>query len=76
VSHEIFEYITGACAVAWLIVQLVQGKSAAETKSLIGETNTLIREHIAGDVEKHAAIDKHLESTDGKVDRIERKIWN
>ena len=54
--------------VGYLVVQLM-------LKASIGETNALIREHVAGDVQKHDAIDSHLEATDKRVDRLETKIY-
>lgn len=56
--------VPGVCAIAWLIMQLY-------TNLKVGETNSLIKEHIAADKGKHEAIDLHLEFTDKRVDRLE-----
>ncbi len=54
---------------AYFVIQLLMKNAQAET-------NGLIREHIAGDTQKHSALDAHLVATDRRVDRLETKIFD
>lgn len=62
--HSALDIITPIVGVGYFIVQLL-------VKNSISETNALLREHVAGDTQKHLAIDQHLEYTDKRVDRLE-----
>lgn len=61
--------ISPIVAVIWMLIQL-------SMKANVQETNTLVREHIARDEEKHKAIDTHLEFTDGRVNRVENAVFH
>lgn len=61
--------------VAWLVVQLYTNGKIGDVKLLIEQGNGKIDSHCASDVEKHDAIDKHLEATDTRVTRLEDRAW-
>lgn len=73
---DVFQYVIAAGGLAFLVLQLYTNGKISDVKTDIAVTNGLIREHVAGDIEKHRAIDSHLEATDGRVGRLEDKIWS
>jgi len=67
--------IMAAVAVGWLVIQLFTNGKIAAVVNAITKTNGLIEAHTASDTQKHAAIDAHLSATDGRVSRLEDKVY-
>ena len=66
-------WVTDVTGIATPIVAGLYVLAQWAMKATVGETNALIREHIASDDAKHSAIDDHFRSTDRRVDRLEAK---
>lgn len=64
-----------AIGAGWFVVQLfTNGKIGAVLLSL-QKVEGKLDVHIEGVRVKHGAIDQHLEATDGRVDRLEGRVF-
>ncbi len=73
VPHEVFDLVSAAASLAWLIVGLLMRSSVLEVKLIIAEIRGIIDGHVEVDELKHNSIDRHFEYTDRRVDNIEQR---
>lgn len=71
--HDLFDIVSAVGAVGWLIVGLLLRSTAAEIKLIVLGVKSIIDTHVATDDVKHAAIERHLEFNDGRIERLEQR---
>lgn len=77
--HVALAIIGAAFALCWLVIQqntaLKVTRAIGSVTAEISKVLSLIEQHVAADTEKHKAIDEHFEFADGRLNRIEGRIF-
>lgn len=66
---------TAICFLVGLLIRNAILDSTITLSKQIESVNVLIVSHLASDTEKHEAIETHLRFSDGRIDRLEKKLF-